>query len=959
MAMAKLKTIFEFHDRITRRLLRPTKAVTKMKEATEKADRAARKLAKAKAAPKITVSDRATPELERIRRKTEKLGGTTAAPTVKVDDKASASIDNINGKLDRMKGVVLGIAAAAGITGGGLMFAGQSAFEMDARAAAVTNMEPAYITPAVQSIYYDNYAGTSREGVLESLLKIGQQTDLQGNDLTAAALTSSQINSLIPTTDPREITRAQSAMYNAMGASFERTADNMMYIYRNAGDQYEDLFDTFNEYATTFDKLQISPEQLASGLVAGQQAGGFNYDVLADSLREWGIKSLNEMNDDVLGAYEKLFGRTKTWNMYESLKSGDLSGADFLAQVMKEYSKLNPMVQNKIGANIFGTKFEDNHQAIIDFANGLSTAAETTGELNRQFEQLRASPITPINDTLRNMRGLLEDTGQSILVGVAPAFDRLNQWMLSPEGQKSVANFADAVTKLAVALGEGLAQGIQWTIENIDWLIPTVGALLATFAGLFAFVKGAKLFKALQPLFKGIAGLARGKAGSGGGLAGLLQKIIKVPWLTKIGQFIDVGWTFATRVLGFLGTALRWVGRAFGWVLKFLQPLLPWLGRIIGWGLRFLPVIGWVISAVLAVWSAWKNWDKIKAFLQPFFDWVGDRFTGVKQWLSDVGDWLGNVYDDWLTWDGIKEQLSGLFTWFGEKFDWLADKLAFVGDKIKKFKDDFNQIKSGNFEIGMPKWMGGKGIIQIGGADGVHERGISDIPFDGYRAILHKGETVLPAAEASLLRQMAASQGDQGDGNGKGLAVEIGVPKWLGGKGLFRAGGADGSHARGISNIPFDGYRAILHKGETVLPAAEASLLRQMAASQGDQGDGNGKGLAVEIGVPKWLGGKGLFQIGGADGSHARGISNIPFDGYRAILHKGETVLPAAEASLLRQMAASRGSRGGRGNVSVTFSGDQHFHNGSDEDSLVRKVVAAIGQLLDDEEDTGPKGVYA
>lgn len=37
---------------------------------------------------------------------------------------------------------------------------------------------------------------------------------------------------------------------------------------------------------------------------------------------------------------------------------------------------------------------------------------------------------------------------------------------------------------------------------------------------------------------------------------------------------------------------------------------------------------------------------------------------------------------------------------------------------------------------------------------------------------------------------------------------------------------ADGSHALGLRNVPFDGYRAILHKDEAVIPARDAAILR-------------------------------------------------------------------------------------------------------------------------------------
>lgn len=43
-------------------------------------------------------------------------------------------------------------------------------------------------------------------------------------------------------------------------------------------------------------------------------------------------------------------------------------------------------------------------------------------------------------------------------------------------------------------------------------------------------------------------------------------------------------------------------------------------------------------------------------------------------------------------------------------------------------------------------------------------------------------------------------------------------------------GGTDGSHADGLSYVPFDGYIAELHKGEMVVPAFEASILRNGSA---------------------------------------------------------------------------------------------------------------------------------
>ena len=53
---------------------------------------------------------------------------------------------------------------------------------------------------------------------------------------------------------------------------------------------------------------------------------------------------------------------------------------------------------------------------------------------------------------------------------------------------------------------------------------------------------------------------------------------------------------------------------------------------------------------------------------------------------------------------------------------------------------------------------------------------------------------------------------------------------------------ANGSHATGLEYVPFDGYRAILHKGERVLTAEQAK-----EADKGKNG-GNTRVVKVEIG---------------------------------------------------------------------------------------------------------------
>lgn len=89
--------------------------------------------------------------------------------------------------------------------------------------------------------------------------------------------------------------------------------------------------------------------------------------------------------------------------------------------------------------------------------------------------------------------------------------------------------------------------------------------------------------------------------------------------------------------------------------------------------------------------------------------------------------------------DGIAGVWNRIYNWVVEKVNWLSDKLSFWNSSQSKMS-----------------------------ANGSHATGLEYVPFDGYRAILHKGERVLTAEQAK-----EADKGQNG-GNTRVVKVEIG-----------------------------------------------------------------------------------------------------------------------------------------------------------------------------------------
>jgi len=199
-------------------------------------------------------------------------------------------------------------------------------------------------------------------------------------------------------------------------------------------------------------------------------------------------------------------------------------------------------------------------------------------------------------------------------------------------------------------------------------------------------------------------------------------------------------WTAAQPILGALGNALKIVADiamlawnnilapAITFVMKSFQMLWTVVGPV-------LELFGAVIGATFAVLRL--AWDTI---IGPFVAFLAGAFTQA----------FGAATE-------IVKALTPAFKTVG---GWISTAAGY----LKSFADILGKIK-------VPDWIGkigsgavswAKKLIPGGGnskPDGSHYHGLDNVRYDGYRAVLHKGEAVLNRQDAEAYRNGQAGGG--------------------------------------------------------------------------------------------------------------------------------------------------------------------------------------------------------
>lgn len=310
------------------------------------------------------------------------------------------------------------------------------------------------------------------------------------------------------------------------------------------------------------------------------------------------------------------------------------------------------------------------------------------------------------------MPAQMKQLAQSLLGTSASSQDLFNAWK---DGTVSTKQVTEALKDLDKNGGEGFESfasqaetatgGLRTSLDNMKIAVTkSVASIIQSFGNENI---ESTIGNITDTIYK-IGNAASKVAGILGQLSPILGPLIKA-----LGTFIAVLGTYSltAKAVTAAQTALN--------AVMMMNP--------------FVLAAAAIAALVVAGVSLYKNWDKVKAKAQelwnkvaPIFDGLKDKWNALKK---TVGKIVNAVVESKTVQTAIK-WVKQLIEWWNKLKDLAKKAITFV---VKK---------SGEATPGL------KGDSKSG-----HRVGLREVPYDDYDAVLHKGETILTAAETNQYKK--------------------------------------------------------------------------------------------------------------------------------------------------------------------------------------------------------------
>ena len=608
----------------------------------------------------------------------------------------------------------------------------------------ITKLEPVQLWAQKQMMSGEEYA------MVEALVDQGQMTESQATELVSQA------------------TQAMTDQYGAL------TSGNVAQQVAVATGQTNNLADTIASMLGTSTLAQGQNPLSQGAAISAFRIGGYaSQNMNFQQVRNTALAARSEAQESGETPTDTFEKRAKQFaeGLFDTQKSKENTSAENVTTVYSTIREKFPLTTELL-ADISGKLdkliFTGVAGGAMNFFSGKGSGA--SGSLSETVQNLaKASETFGESGKIQRVFGSLDKIGNLAKGAKSGALN----WISDLKG--GVLNLGKlGSTGNAIASGTG-ALG---KLANIGYSLPgmsgasglsaaglaAAGIGLTTYGGITTIkhaIGGAKKSeewlggKTFQNKIASAVGGALGGTGPGIGEKGATFEDVSKNVLKNTGKFAALGAGIGTLIGGPIGTAIGGaIGAGVGAITgsvggKRLAKVGKKIGDTLKEGfeaqIKINPITG-IISKQFGhlVQNGKEAFSELK-------DIWGDKDKSFAEKLGGTFGTIGKT---------IKDNFKDWFKSFGEYFNEAKDKLTSFGEGVKKIFSkegvEENIEKIGTSVKNVSSKVSGFFSDFSKGAkesyDGSHAEGKDYIPYDGYKAVLHKGEAVFNSTAANAIR---------------------------------------------------------------------------------------------------------------------------------------------------------------------------------------------------------------
>lgn len=611
---------------------------------------------------------------------------------------ADSAVNNAGDKLEKagsksklfsagMAAVGTGITAAAGFIVGGVKSVDdyqRALNDLTAKTGTSADQQKEF-GEAIKGVYGDNF-GESFEEVGESVALVTQHLGLTGDELKKVTEYAIGFGDTFDT-DVSDSTKAAKSMMDTFGVSAEQAYNLLTQGAQQGLNANGDLADVIQEYSVQFGKMGFTADDMFNMMKAGADSGAFSMDILNDGIKEFAIRAVDGSNTTIDGFTS--LGLNATDVSAKMAAGGDTAKGAFQQVVTALAGIKDPIEQNRIGVELFGTKFEDLGPKAITALASAKTGIDSTIQAAQKINEINynsfGQALTGIGRQIQT--GILVPLGEAAL----PMLNKFSQWFAT-EGVPKIKEFADMIQahmpqiEAAITIVFNVLMTVfTLVINNINIIIPLLGVFGAAFGAL-------KIASAIQTAITAFTAFKTALVAGQGAMAAFNLVCSANPV-----SLIIIGITALIAIFVVLYNKCEWfrdgvnavwegIKSAFNGFITFIEPLWNglWEGfkiyvtnfidfyKTIWEGMKF--IFSAVIDAIAIGWNAFIEGIKIAwQGVQVVWDTVCKAFTAI---ITPIISGIKTLWDNFVS--GLK------IIWEGMKASWnvLCQALKTIIDPI-------------------------------------------------------------------------------------------------------------------------------------------------------------------------------------------------------------------------------------------------------------------------------------